>query len=181
MSEYKNLLVGVDGSEQSKMAVQKAIDIAKRNNAKLHLLSIVNGERYPNTSTVGYGFVDRDIYKKATDEMTKELAEMKKKRKRVYYPVLELQEELSKMDLDRIFDDFTYAVNTVLKKKSLDEDFILLDDVREQTDFLARELTFNTLEKYLEIFYEMRKYITLGININKDTVTSSLLLRLTEV
>ena len=38
MSEYKNLLVGVDGSEQSKMAVQKAIDIAKRNNAKLHLL-----------------------------------------------------------------------------------------------------------------------------------------------
>ena len=79
MSEYKNLLVGVDGSEQSKMAVQKAIDIAKRNNAKLHLLSIVNGERYPNTSTVGYGFVDRDIYKKATDEMTKELAEMKKK------------------------------------------------------------------------------------------------------
>jgi len=113
--------------------------------------------------------------------LLRELAEMKKKRKRVYYPVLELQDELSKMDLDRIFDDFTYAVNTVLKKKSLDEDFILLDDVREQTDFLARELTFNTLEKYLEIFYDMRKYITLGININKDTVTSSLLLRLTEV
>lgn len=113
--------------------------------------------------------------------LLRELAEMKKKRKRVYYPVLELLEEINKMDLDRIFDDFTYAVNTVLKKKSLDEDFILLDDVKEQTDFLARELTFNTLEKYLDIFYDMRKYITLGININKDTVTSSLLLRLTEV
>lgn len=113
--------------------------------------------------------------------LLRELAEMKKKRKRVYFPVLELLEEINKMDLDRIFDDFTYAVNTVLKKKSLDEDFILLDDVKEQTDFLARELTFNTLEKYLDIFYDMRKYITLGININKDTVTSSLLLRLTEV
>ena len=46
MAEYKNVLVGIDGSKQSIMAFHKAIDIAKRNNSKLHLLSVVNGEHY---------------------------------------------------------------------------------------------------------------------------------------
>jgi len=114
-------------------------------------------------------------------ELLTKLAEVKRSRKRVYHPVLELGEKISQMELELFFDDFTYAVNTVLKKKSLDEDSILLDKIKAQTEFLSRELTFNTLEKYLEIFFEMRKYIALGININKDTIVSSLLLRLMEV
>lgn len=109
------------------------------------------------------------------------LAETKKSRKRVHHTVLEVLQEMAAMDLEKIFDDFTYAVNAVLKKKSLDEDAIKLDELREQTDYLSRELTFNTLEKYLDIFYDMRKYITLGVNINKETIVGSLLLRLMEV
>ncbi len=114
-------------------------------------------------------------------ELLTKLAEVKKSRKRVYYPVLELGEKISQMELEVLFDDFTYAVNTVLRKKSLDEDTILLDEIKVQTEFLSRELTFTTLEKYLDIFFEMRKYISLGININKETIVSSLLLRLMEV
>lgn len=109
------------------------------------------------------------------------LAETKKSRKRVHHTVLEVLQEMAAMDLEKIFDDFTYAVNAVLKKKSLDEDAIKLDELREHTDYLSRELTFNTLEKYLDIFYDMRKYITLGVNINKETIVGSLLLRLMEV
>lgn len=109
------------------------------------------------------------------------LAETKKSRKRVHHTVLEVLQEMAAMDLEKIFDDFTYAVNAVLKKKSLDEDAIKLDELKEQTDYLSRELTFNTLEKYLDIFYDMRKYITLGVNINKETIVGSLLLRLMEV
>lgn len=67
MSEFKNILVGYDGSKQSIMAFHKAIDIAKRNKAKLHLLSVVNGEHYPTAA--GYGIIDRDMYDEAVARM----------------------------------------------------------------------------------------------------------------
>lgn len=79
MSSYKNVLVGIDGSKQSEMALQKGIISAIQNNAKLTLLSVINGERYPNTSTVGYGFIDRSVYDTAVNEMKKRLAEYKQK------------------------------------------------------------------------------------------------------
>lgn len=74
---YQNILVGIDGSKQSEMAFDKAVEIAKQNNAKLHLISVVNGERYPNTDTVGYGFVDQSIYEAATKRMKKTLDHFK--------------------------------------------------------------------------------------------------------
>ncbi|WP_010623085.1 universal stress protein [Paucilactobacillus suebicus] len=79
MSSYKNILVGIDGSKQSEMALDKGIIAAMQNDAKLILLSVVNGERYPNTSTVGYGFIDRSVYDTAVNEMKKKLVEFKEK------------------------------------------------------------------------------------------------------
>ncbi|NPA05430.1 MAG: universal stress protein [Crenarchaeota archaeon] len=38
---YKHILVGYDGSEASKKAVQKALDLAKVLGAKLHLVTVV--------------------------------------------------------------------------------------------------------------------------------------------
>ena len=38
---FSNILVGVDGSESSKKALQKAIDLAKALNATLHIVSVV--------------------------------------------------------------------------------------------------------------------------------------------
>lgn len=71
MSDYQHVLVGIDGSKQSEMALEKAISAALQNNAKLSLLSVINGERFPNTSTVGYGFIDRSVYDGAVKEMEK--------------------------------------------------------------------------------------------------------------
>lgn len=80
MAEYKNVLVGIDGSKQSIMAFHKAIDIAKRNNSKLHLLSVVNGEHYPTAA--GYGIIDRDMYDAAVERMKKTLAELEQEAKK---------------------------------------------------------------------------------------------------
>lgn len=79
MAEYTNILVGIDGSEQSKVAFEKAVTVAKQNGATLHLVSVINGERYPSTGTLGYGFVDRGLYDDATKKMTATLAELKKR------------------------------------------------------------------------------------------------------
>lgn len=78
MMAYHNILVGIDGSKQSEMAFDKAVEVAKQNNAKLNLISVVNGERYPNTDTVGYGFVDQSIYEAATKRMKETLDHYKK-------------------------------------------------------------------------------------------------------
>ena len=42
LGEYKNILVPVDGSAQSEDSFKKAVAIAKRNNAMLHLVHIVD-------------------------------------------------------------------------------------------------------------------------------------------
>ncbi len=76
---YQKILVGIDGSKQSDMAFEKAVDIAKTNDAKLYLLSIINGERYPTTGPGGYGFVSHSIYDSAVETMQKKLAVYKKK------------------------------------------------------------------------------------------------------
>lgn len=76
---YRKILVGIDGSKQSDMAFQKAIEVAKQNNAKLYLLSVINGERYPTTGPSGYGFVSHSIYDSAVETMQGRLSDYKKK------------------------------------------------------------------------------------------------------
>lgn len=77
MAEYKNILVGIDGSKQSLAAFDKAVLLAKQNQATLHLLSVVNGERYPTADTIGYGFIDRDVYQESINKMETTLADYK--------------------------------------------------------------------------------------------------------
>lgn len=81
MSNYQHVLVGIDGSKQSEMALDKAIKAALQNGAKLSMISIINGERIPNTSTVGYGFIDPSIYDSAVKQMEEKLTEYAKKAK----------------------------------------------------------------------------------------------------
>ncbi|MCH3923139.1 universal stress protein [Limosilactobacillus sp.] len=70
---YQKILVGIDGSKQSDMAFNKAVELALQNHAQLFLLSVINGERYPTTGPSGYGFVDHSIYESAVEEMKKRL------------------------------------------------------------------------------------------------------------
>ncbi len=71
--QYHNILVALDGSEQSYNAVHEAITLAKSNNAKLHVLTVKDMEhRYGMT---GFGIVEnpeidmmaQDILKKAAE------------------------------------------------------------------------------------------------------------------
>lgn len=79
MSKYQNILVGIDGSKQSEMALDKAINLAVQSDATLSMVSVINGERFPNTSTIGFGFIDRDVYDQAVEQMEKQLAKYKEK------------------------------------------------------------------------------------------------------
>ena len=38
--EYKNILVGIDGSEQALAAFKKAVEVARRNNGKVYVANI---------------------------------------------------------------------------------------------------------------------------------------------
>lgn len=78
---YQKILVGIDGSKQSDMAFDKAVEVAKQNDAKLYLLSVINGERIPSSGPNGYGFVDRSIYKPAIETMKEKLSEYQQKAK----------------------------------------------------------------------------------------------------
>lgn len=42
MDHYTNILVAVDGSETSKVALTRAIDVAKRNGATLNIVNIID-------------------------------------------------------------------------------------------------------------------------------------------
>lgn len=73
MSEYKNILVAVDGSEVAKAAFHKAIHFAKRNNATLIIAHIVDPVTSPGVegyhkslleSCMKYGETLLEEYKK---------------------------------------------------------------------------------------------------------------------
>ncbi|MBM7700191.1 universal stress protein [Kurthia huakuii] len=42
MEDYKNIIVAVDGSESSKAALQRAIQVAKRNQATLNIVNVID-------------------------------------------------------------------------------------------------------------------------------------------
>lgn len=76
-SDYKNILVPVDGSEQAEYSFKTAVEIAKRNNAKLHILYVVdtrNVSLSPEYQPVTTGMTDyvekqfvQDMVKYATE------------------------------------------------------------------------------------------------------------------
>lgn len=91
---YQKILVGIDGSKQSDMAFNKAVEVAKQNNAKLYLLSVINGERVPSGGPNGFGFVDRSIYKPAVETMKEKLAEYQQKAKQAGVKEISMEVEV---------------------------------------------------------------------------------------
>ncbi len=63
---YKNILVAIDGSEESKQALKKAIEVTKRNNAMLHIVYIHEIRVYPSDAAsihergekIGHGLLE---------------------------------------------------------------------------------------------------------------------------
>ena len=77
--EYSNVLVAVDGSEQSYNAVHEAIDLAKRKEAKLHIVTVKELEHHYGMT--GFGLVENpeidliahDILKKTSEIIGEEV------------------------------------------------------------------------------------------------------------
>lgn len=46
IGNYKNILIGIDGSKEAEYALKKGVEIAKRNQAKLHLVNIIDSRAY---------------------------------------------------------------------------------------------------------------------------------------
>lgn len=75
MAEYQKVLVGIDGSPQSAMALKKGIAAAKRNHAQLYLLSVVNEPS--SKQKPSYGFIDQAAYEKTGSAISKLLEHQK--------------------------------------------------------------------------------------------------------
>ncbi|WP_125546269.1 universal stress protein [Levilactobacillus lindianensis] len=68
---YERILVGVDGSRQSKRTVEKAIAVAKRNDAELIIVTIMSGGDYVGigqNTQVGFGYVDQEVMDEARQQ-----------------------------------------------------------------------------------------------------------------
>lgn len=80
MSKYKNILVAIDGSEHSEHAFDEAVEAAKRHDAKLNVISIINDNEL---STSAFSFskiyaaekeqIEKEMLKKVHDAARKEL------------------------------------------------------------------------------------------------------------
>ncbi|MDQ0157291.1 universal stress protein [Robertmurraya andreesenii] len=70
---YKNILVAVDGSTEAEWAFKKAIEVAKRNNAKMTLVHVIDTRTFATVEAY-----DRTIAERA-DHFAKELMENYKK------------------------------------------------------------------------------------------------------
>ncbi|MFV0557902.1 MAG: universal stress protein [Enterococcus sp.] len=56
--EYNNILVGMDGSVQSMDAFKKAVEVARRNNAKIYVANIIDQQFY---NVMGYGSLNQNM------------------------------------------------------------------------------------------------------------------------
>lgn len=53
---YKNILVGVDGSENAEQALQRAVQFATMHEAKLHIAHIIDTRALNNYATINYNY-----------------------------------------------------------------------------------------------------------------------------
>ena len=68
MSSFKGILVAVDGSQNSMRAAEMAIDLAKREDANLYVLSVITTPVYAATGAqgaVGSGSVSEEFFDRA--------------------------------------------------------------------------------------------------------------------
>ncbi|MDR2464785.1 MAG: universal stress protein [Streptococcaceae bacterium] len=71
--EYSNILVGIDGSPQANYAYECAIEIARRNHAKIYAVTILQNSTY---DLVGFGQVSESANEHLIQEFTRLHAEI---------------------------------------------------------------------------------------------------------
>ena len=69
MLTYKNILIAVDGSHEAEWAFNKAVDVAKRNDAKLTIVNIIDSRTYSSYEVYDAQFTEKS--KGFSDELLK--------------------------------------------------------------------------------------------------------------
>ena len=59
LSQYKNIQVSVDGSKEADLAFSKAVAIAKRNDATLEILHVIDTRSFQNVSSFDSAMVEQ--------------------------------------------------------------------------------------------------------------------------
>lgn len=67
---YQNILIAVDGSEEAKAAFQKAIMIAKRNDARLHIVHIIDNGYFASVEALAHASIPDFAEKYAKELLT---------------------------------------------------------------------------------------------------------------
>src|SRR5699024_11352590 len=78
--EYKNILVGIDGSEQALAAFKKAVEVARRNNGKVYVANVIDQQFY---NFMGYAPIDQNLVDQQTEKDKQMIEECKEYRKSV--------------------------------------------------------------------------------------------------
>lgn len=59
LQQYKSILVPIDGSFEAELAFNKAVEVAKRNNSKLHILHVIDTRAFQNVSSFDSEMVEQ--------------------------------------------------------------------------------------------------------------------------
>ncbi|NVY95651.1 universal stress protein [Lactobacillus sp. DCY120] len=75
LQQYNNVLVAMDGSYESEMALQKAIEIVKRNNSTLHILHVIDTRAFQDVSSFDSSMVEQvtSTSRKALEEYVEQI------------------------------------------------------------------------------------------------------------
>ncbi len=78
LQQYNHILVAIDGSYESELAFKKAVAVAKRNNAELYLIHIVDTRAFQNVSSFDSAMVEQ-VTETAKQTMNQYVETAKKK------------------------------------------------------------------------------------------------------
>lgn len=77
LSQYKNIQVSVDGSKEADLAFSKAVAIARRNEANLEILHVIDTRSFQNVSSFDSAMVEQ-----VSDDAKKKMVEYQERAKK---------------------------------------------------------------------------------------------------
>ncbi|WP_165004411.1 MULTISPECIES: universal stress protein [unclassified Enterococcus] len=84
--EYKNILVGIDGSDQAFAAFKKAVEVARRNNGTVYVAHVIDQQFY---NFMGYAPIDQNLVDQQTETAKQMIEDCKAYGKTVDYQSIE--------------------------------------------------------------------------------------------
>ncbi len=85
LQQYKNILAPVDGSKMTEVVVDRAIEVAKRNNTHLDILNVLEVNQFSDTYG---GAVSGDVIYKLSEDVQHRLEKLKKRAEDAGLPTL---------------------------------------------------------------------------------------------